>query len=89
MGEEKPMQITAFLFHPSLSCWLSKYALGSPLGSASTLCSSMEAGEWCLSLWRACEGKGNIVFLAKSTNVDGKGHDRSWPVKQQLFLMTL
>lgn len=37
---------------------------------------------------RACELKGTMVFLAKSTNVYGKGRDMSWPVKQQLFLKT-
>jgi len=30
-----------------------------------------------------------MVFLAKSTEVYGKGHDMSWSVKQQLLLKTL
>lgn len=37
---------------------------------------------------RARELKGTMVFLAKSTNIYGKGHDMSWPVNQQLFLKT-
>lgn len=37
----------------------------------------------------ARELKGAVVFLAKNTSVYGKGHDMTWPVKQQLFLKTL